>query len=96
MTTYIAQRLLHAIPVLIGISVLSFLMLHLIPGDPAEIFLGEHRATPELLAQLRQVVVARDSAVVPEKEEDRRLARGERAQGHRGAVGAEQAHVRCR
>jgi len=30
------------------------LMLYMIPGDPAEIFLGDHRATPELLAKIRE------------------------------------------
>jgi ABC-type dipeptide/oligopeptide/nickel transport system permease component len=29
-------------------------MLYMIPGDPAEIFLGDHRATPELLAKIRE------------------------------------------
>ena len=53
MTTYIAQRLLHAIPVLIGISVLSFLMLHLIPGDPVSVFAGDKPLTPERAAELR-------------------------------------------
>jgi len=52
-TTYIAQRLLHAIPVLIGISVLSFLMLHLIPGDPVSVFAGDKPLTPERAAELR-------------------------------------------
>src|SRR5229473_4069254 len=53
MLTYIAQRLLHAVPVLLGISVLSFLMLHLIPGDPVTIFAGDKPLTPERAAELR-------------------------------------------
>jgi peptide/nickel transport system permease protein len=52
-TAYIAQRLLQAVPVLIGISVLSFLMLHLVPGDPVEIFAGDKPLTPERAAELR-------------------------------------------
>jgi len=51
--TYIAQRLVHAIPVLIGISILSFLMLHLIPGDPVSVFAGDKPLTPERAAELR-------------------------------------------
>ncbi len=39
------------IPVVFGISVVSFLIIHLIPGDPATIMLGT-RATPENVAQL--------------------------------------------
>src|SRR6266851_8367562 len=53
MLTYIAQRLAQAIPVLIGISILSFLMLHLIPGDPVTIFAGDKPLTPERAAELR-------------------------------------------
>ena len=37
---------------LIGVSVIVFLFLHLIPGDPASAMLGEH-ATPDALANLR-------------------------------------------
>src|SRR4030081_2200067 len=53
MLTYIAQRLVQAVPVLLGISVLSFLMLHLIPGDPVAIFAGDKPLTPERAAELR-------------------------------------------
>jgi ABC-type dipeptide/oligopeptide/nickel transport system permease component len=50
---YISQRLLHAIPVLIGISLLTFAMLHLVPGDPVLIFAGDKPLTEERAAQLR-------------------------------------------
>jgi peptide/nickel transport system permease protein len=53
LTTYVTQRLLQAIPVLVGISVLSFLMLHLVPGDPVQIFAGDKPLTPERAAELR-------------------------------------------
>src|SRR6266498_5739533 len=53
MLVYVAQRLLHAVPVLIGISILSFLMLHLVPGDPVQIFAGDKPLTPERAAELR-------------------------------------------
>ncbi len=53
MFQYIARRALSAVPTILLITILSFAMLHLVPGDPAEIFLGEHRSTPELLAQVR-------------------------------------------
>ena len=53
MTSYIAQRLVHAIPVLIGISILTFLMLHLIPGDPVAVFAGDKPLTPERAQELR-------------------------------------------
>jgi ABC-type dipeptide/oligopeptide/nickel transport system permease component len=53
MISYIAQRLVQAIPVLIGISILSFLMLHLVPGDPVQVFAGDKPLTPERAAELR-------------------------------------------
>jgi peptide/nickel transport system permease protein len=53
MTRYIVQRVVMLIPVLIGISVVTFSMLRLIPGDPATVMLGEH-ATPEQLEEFRE------------------------------------------
>jgi ABC-type dipeptide/oligopeptide/nickel transport system permease component len=53
MLSYITQRLLHAIPVLIGISLLTFLMLHLVPGDPVLIFAGDKPMTEERAAEIR-------------------------------------------
>jgi peptide/nickel transport system permease protein len=50
---YIVRRLLAAIPVLFGLSVILFAFLHLIPGDPAEAILGQH-ATPDLVAQIKE------------------------------------------
>ncbi len=53
MTRYIARRLLLLIPVLIGISIITFSMLRLIPGDPARVMLGE-KATPERIEEFRR------------------------------------------
>jgi ABC-type dipeptide/oligopeptide/nickel transport system permease component len=53
MLAYISQRLLQAIPVLVGISVLTFAMVHLTPGDPVEIFAGDKPLTPQRAAELR-------------------------------------------
>jgi peptide/nickel transport system permease protein len=50
---FIAWRLLLMLPVLFGISVIVFLLLRLVPGDPAMVILGL-RATPEGVAQIRQ------------------------------------------
>lgn len=53
MTRYIVRRLFLLIPVFLGISVVVFGMLRLIPGDPAQVMMGE-RATPEALADYRE------------------------------------------
>jgi peptide/nickel transport system permease protein len=50
-TGYILRRVFQAIPVLIGITLASFLLIHLVPGDPARIVLGAH-ATPSAVATL--------------------------------------------
>jgi peptide/nickel transport system permease protein len=49
---YVVRRLLLLVPVLVGVSVIIFMVLHLSPGDPAEIMLGS-QATQEDLARLR-------------------------------------------
>lgn len=53
MTGYILKRLLSAIPVLIGITVIVFLIMALIPGDPATAILGSY-ATPENVEKLNR------------------------------------------
>jgi peptide/nickel transport system permease protein/oligopeptide transport system permease protein len=50
---FIQRRLLLAIPTVFAVSVAVFLMLHLIPGDPASIYLGDNLATPERLEAIR-------------------------------------------
>jgi peptide/nickel transport system permease protein len=50
---YIFRRILASVPTIFLITLMVFSMLHLVPGDPAAIFLGENRSTPELLAQVR-------------------------------------------
>ena len=44
MARYIIRRLISLIPTLLGVTVLVFLFIHLIPGDPAIVMLGEHAA----------------------------------------------------
>jgi len=49
---YVVRRLLLLVPVLLGVSVIIFMVLHLAPGDPAEIMLGS-QATQADLERLR-------------------------------------------
>src|SRR4249919_1297073 len=53
MTAYVARRLLQAVPVVLGVTILVFFMVHLVPGDPARTMLGVH-ATPERVALLHK------------------------------------------
>ncbi|MDT5154464.1 MAG: peptide/nickel transport system permease protein [Mycobacterium sp.] len=50
--SYILRRLVSLIPVLLGISLVVFFLIRLIPGDPAATLLGSH-ATPQAVAALR-------------------------------------------
>jgi ABC-type dipeptide/oligopeptide/nickel transport system permease component len=56
MTKYIRTRLALAVPTVLLTSLVVFLMLFLIPGDPASIYVGEQTATPERLAEIRRVM----------------------------------------
>ena len=53
MTQYVARRVISLLPVLFGISVLVFLLVHLIPGDVAQILLGT-QATDQQIETLRR------------------------------------------
>ncbi|MFG3614204.1 ABC transporter permease [Rummeliibacillus stabekisii] len=52
MLRYIGRRLLQLIPVLLGMTFIVFLMIRAIPGDPAQVILGQ-QATKEAVAALR-------------------------------------------
>ena len=51
MIRYLAGRVLQIVPVLFGVSVVVFMLVRLIPGDPAIAMLGS-RATPDLIARV--------------------------------------------
>jgi len=52
MSRFLLRRLAQSIATLFAVSVFAFAMIHLVPGDPVTIALGEH-ATPDAVAQLR-------------------------------------------
>lgn len=53
MTAYIIRRILGLVPVLLGVTVIVFLLVRLIPGDPAVTMLGD-RASPEDIERVRE------------------------------------------
>ncbi|MBU5266565.1 ABC transporter permease [Virgibacillus proomii] len=63
MIKYMIQRIFMLIPVLIGVSILTFSLIHLIPGDPARSMLGE-KATEAQLENLREELGLNDSYAV--------------------------------
>jgi peptide/nickel transport system permease protein len=51
--SFVGRRLLQLVPVAVGVTIIAFFMIHLIPGDPARTILGIH-ATPQRIALLHQ------------------------------------------
>lgn len=60
MLKYIIKRLLLLIPVLVGVSILTFFVMHVFTTDPATIILGQH-ATTEQVEELREELGFNDS-----------------------------------
>src|SRR5262249_16959268 len=51
--SFVGRRLLQLVPVAVGVTIIVFFMIHLIPGDPARTILGIH-ATPHAIAELHK------------------------------------------
>jgi peptide/nickel transport system permease protein len=50
---YVVKRLLSLIPVLFGVSILAFCLVHMAPGDPAMVIAGQH-ASPQTIREIRE------------------------------------------
>jgi len=56
MARYIIRRLLSLIPVLLGVSIIVFFLVRLIPGSALQMYLGTQvEATPEQMEELRRI-----------------------------------------
>lgn len=53
MLRYVQRRLLIAIPVILGVATLVFVIMHLLPGDPAEVMLAQSGGQAEAIERLR-------------------------------------------
>jgi peptide/nickel transport system permease protein len=53
LTGYVVRRLIQLVPIVLGVTVLVFFLIHLVPGDPARTMLGNH-ATPQKVALLHR------------------------------------------
>lgn len=54
MLQFIARRLLHAVPLLLAVVVLNFLLIAFTPGDPITLLVGDFPAPPEYLERMRR------------------------------------------
>lgn len=52
LTAYVGRRLLQLVPIVLGVTILVFFLIHLVPGDPARTILG-NQATPARVALVR-------------------------------------------
>lgn len=55
MFTYVLRRMLAALPVLVGVSLLSFSLLHFVPGDPVDIMLGDQASATDKVALRKEL-----------------------------------------
>ena len=53
MRTYLIRRLLVSVLVVIGVSILTFSMMHLVPGDPVELMYGRHLVSKDIIQNVR-------------------------------------------
>jgi peptide/nickel transport system permease protein len=53
MLRFLLSRLVTTVPVLFGVSLLVFMMLHLVPGDPVKMMLSEFQTSPQQVELLR-------------------------------------------
>jgi peptide/nickel transport system permease protein len=51
--TYVLRRLLYGVPILLGITLITFFLFHVVGGDPALALAGKH-ATPERIAEIQR------------------------------------------
>ncbi len=51
MFTFVLRRVGMVIPTFIGITILAFALIHLIPGDPIEVMMGERGVDPAMHAE---------------------------------------------
>ncbi len=76
MGKYVIRRILETIPTLIGVSVIIFLIMRVVPGDPAQMVLGE-KASPEAIARVRKALGLDDPLYVQYLRFVSDLARGD-------------------
>ena len=76
MLKYTIRRLLAAIPVLIGLSIILFAFVHFLPGDPCRSILGQH-ATEESCNRLRETLGLDQPLIIQYLDYMRKLLSGD-------------------
>jgi dipeptide transport system permease protein len=53
MLRFLLKRVWHSLPTLVGVSLVAFLLIRLVPGDPVLLMLGERGGSPEAVSEMR-------------------------------------------
>ncbi len=87
MLTFLLRRIVYSVPVVIGVTVVVFAMMHIAPGDPAQAMLGP-MATPENLELIRHELGSGPAALrsIPDLGQPRDAWRSRRVDPDVGAV----------
>ncbi|MBE2270804.1 MAG: ABC transporter permease [Anaerolinea sp.] len=80
---YILRRVLMLIPILLGVTFLTFAVIQITPGDPAALMLGQY-ATPEDVANLRRQMGLDDPVIVQYLRYVTNVVRGDLGVSFRG------------
>jgi dipeptide transport system permease protein len=64
MLRFLVARLGVLIPTFIGVTIVAFILIRLIPGDPIELLVGERGISPERHAMLREQTYVADGGRV--------------------------------
>jgi ABC-type dipeptide/oligopeptide/nickel transport system permease component len=86
MSRFILQRFFSLLLVLLGITLLTFIFAKLTPGDPVIILIGKKRATPEMIANLREELGLDDPVYVQYGRYLWNAMRGDLGRSYRGNV----------
>ena len=76
LTAYVGRRLLQLVPIVVGVTILVFFLIHLVPGDPARTILG-NQATPARVALVRHEFGLDKPLLVQYRKFMGRLVRGD-------------------
>lgn len=77
MSAYLAQRMLLTIPILFGIVILTFFLVHLIPGDAVSAMQGQLKMSAQQMEQMREALGLNDPLHVQLGRYLMRLAQGD-------------------
>ena len=74
MIVYVARRVALAVLVVAGVIVLTFVIAHLVPGDPAATWAGPHASAAQIAAARRYLLATREVTAVVRPKEDAAVA----------------------